>query len=570
MNSRTSAQDVTYCDLCKRALIKMHCETCFINLCTACVGVHMEADELFDHNIVKFHSKKSSSLYPSCASHDKELCAMYCNHCEIPVCLSCLTTDQHLGHRLSKVSQVLEEKKSQAFKDQSELSQTIYPTYQHIASDIQDIITQSKDGYEDLTKAITEHGEDLHQEINKLINTLKTKVNGMKEKQMRSLQKHLDEVNKKLSDIKDEIHLFGNVLDSNDISKLTSVEGNVDKFKKLPDKIVPSLPKFTPKKPPEDKFSELFGNVSSFSFSSRESKYNFRTKKKSPPAESFPQVVQQPDEPEVIATISTDYKHVKNVACLSDDSFWVCGDDDIMKLFNVEKDTPPKSIKTISGNTPASITVTPTGDFVFTDYMDKTVNILKNEKIKTVIRLNSWIPRGVCGTPSGDLLVTMVSEDKTQSKVVRYSGFKEKQSIQYDVKGQPLYQCAAYITINRNKDVCVSDLGTRSIVVVNEAGKQRFKYTGKSHTQRNKPFYPQGITTDSQSRILIADSRNSCIDIVNKNGEFLRYIDCELKCPWGICTDENNYLFVAEYRGKKVKKVKYQHCTNENDRGTML
>lgn len=71
MNSRTSAQDVTYCDLCKRALIKMHCETCFINLCTACVGVHMEADELFDHNIVKFHSKKSSSLYPSCASHDK-------------------------------------------------------------------------------------------------------------------------------------------------------------------------------------------------------------------------------------------------------------------------------------------------------------------------------------------------------------------------------------------------------------------------------------------------------------------------------------------------------------------
>lgn len=380
----------------------------------------------------------------------------------------------------------------------------------------------------------------------------------MKEKQMQSLQKHLDEVTKKLSDIKNEIHLFGNVLDSDDISKLKSVEGSVDKFKKLPDKIVPSLPKFTPKKPPEDKFSELFGNVSSFSFSSRESEYNFTTKKKSHPAESFPQVVQQPNEPEVIATISTDFKHVKNVACLSDDSFWVSGDDDIMKLFNVEKDSPLKSIKTISGNTPASITVTPTGEFVFTDYMDKTVNVMKNEKIETVIRLNGWIPRGVCGTPSGDLLVNMVSEDKKQSKVVRYSGFKEKQSIQYDDKGQPLYQCATYITINRNKDVCVSDQGARSIIVVNESGNQRFQYTGKSHTKRNKPFYPQGITTDSQSRILIADSKNSCIDILDKNGEFLRYIDCELKCPWGICTDKDDYLFVAEYRGKKVKKIKYQ------------
>lgn len=241
------------------------------------------------------------------------------------------------------------------------------------------------------------------------------------------------------------------------------------------------------------------------------------------------------------------------MACLSDDSFWVCGDDDIMKLFNVEKDSPLKSIKTLSGNIPASITVTPTGDFVFTDYMDKTVNVMKNEKIETVIRLNGWIPRGVCGTPSGDLLVTMVSEDRKQSKVVRNSGFKEKQSIQYDDKGQPLYKCAAYTTINRNKDVCVSDQGARSIVVVNEAGNLRFQYTGKSHIQRNKPFYPRGITTDSQSRILIADSRNSCIDIIDKDREFLRYIDCELQCPWGICTDKNDNLFVAEYRGKKVK-----------------
>uniref|UniRef100_K1PME2 Tripartite motif-containing protein 2 n=1 Tax=Magallana gigas TaxID=29159 RepID=K1PME2_MAGGI len=570
MDPRRSAQEAVYCDLCETAFVQMHCDTCLVNLCTACVGEHMASDDLFDHKVVKFRSMNSNPLYPGCASHDKELCAMYCNHCEIPVCLSCLAMDQHLGHKLSKVSQVLEEKKLQVAKQQSELNQTIYPTYQHIASDIQDEITKLEKGYGNLLTAIREHGEDWYTQVDRIIKRHKTKAKEMKANQMQTLQKHLDEVNKKLSDIKDELHLFDYVLESNDISKLKSVEGNVDKYKKLPDKIVPSLPKFTPKKTSQDKLCDLFGNVSSFSFSSKESGYNFRTKKKSPPAESFPQVVQQPIEPEVVSTISTDYKHVKNVACLNSDSFWVCGDDDIMKLFNVEKDSPLKSIKTLSGNTPASITVTPSGDFVFADYKDKTVNILQNEKIETVIRLNSWIPHGVCGTPSGDLLVTMVSEDRKQSKVVRYSDSTEKQSFQYDVKGQPLYKCAAYITINRNKDVCVSDQGARLIIVVNEAGKQRFQYTGKSHTQRNKPFYPQGITTDSHSHILIADSRNGCIDIVDKNGEFLRYIDCELKCPWGICTDKNNNLFVAEYRGKKVKKVKYQQCTNENDRGTML
>lgn len=65
---------------------------------------------------------------------------------------------------------------------------------------------------------------------------------------MQILQKYLDEVNKKFSDIKDEIYLFDYVLELNDILKLKSVEGNVDKYKKFLDKIVLFLLKFIFKK----------------------------------------------------------------------------------------------------------------------------------------------------------------------------------------------------------------------------------------------------------------------------------------------------------------------------------
>lgn len=331
---RSSAQEAVYCDLCETAFVQMHCDTCNGNFCTACVGEHVASDEIFDHRVVKFRSMNSNPLYPDCASHDNELCATYCNQCEIPICLSCITMDLHPGHKLSKIPEVLEKKKSQVSKDKSELKQTIYPTYQHIASDIKDIIAQLENGYEDLTTAITEHGEDLHKEINKLIKGRKKKAKKMKAKQMQSLQKKLDEVNEKLSNIKDEIHLFDNVLDSNDISKLKSFEGNLEKYRKIPDKILPFLPKFTPRKVFEDTLCELFGNLSSFSYSSDESGYCFKTEEDFPVAEFSPQVVKLLDEPKIVATIKTDYILLKNVACLSGDRFWTCGNGNIMKLYS--------------------------------------------------------------------------------------------------------------------------------------------------------------------------------------------------------------------------------------------
>jgi tripartite motif-containing protein 2/3 len=106
-------------------------------------------------------------------------------------------------------------------------------------------------------------------------------------------------------------------------------------------------------------------------------------------------------------------------------------------------------------------------------------------------------------------------------------------------------------------DICVADYGASAVIVVNETGKLHFRYAGHSSSTKPKNFQPQGITTDSQSQILTADTNNHCIHILDQNGQFLRYIDnCDLKIPYGLCV-KKIYLFVADFGSGNVKKIKY-------------
>ncbi|XP_062619824.1 E3 ubiquitin-protein ligase TRIM71-like [Saccostrea cucullata] len=564
MDPRTSAQDVIRCDLCETAVVQMHCDTCLVNLCKACVGEHISTGETKDHEVVKFQDRKSTPLYPECKHHNKQQCTMYCKQCDVPVCTKCLTSDQHLGHKLSEILQIVEDKKNKIIKDQTELKEKIYPTYQDIASDVQNRVSQLKKEYGDLSTAITKHGEDWHREIDKLVKKLKAEVDKMKNTQLQTLQKHLDEINKKVSDIKDEINSAEMAIDTNDLSKLFSVTLKVHKYRNLPQKLTLSLPKFIPEKIHGEKLSKLFGTLSSSSWTSEEHGYSMKTTQKSPEAGSSPPVKQLLDEPETVTTIDTEYGQLYNVACLSDKEIWTTENDNTMKLYSINQGSLLKSIITKSGGWLSDIAVTKSGDLVYTDHIDRTVNIVKNEKIEEVIRLQNWRPRGVCSTSSGDLLVIMESLRKP-AKVVRYSGSTEKQTIQFDDKGKSLYSSASYryityyIAENRNLDICVSDGGAKAVVVVNQAGKLRFKYTGHTPVPKNETFNPVGITTDSQSHILTADDNNDCVHIIDQDGQFLCYIECGLSKPYGLCIDTIDNLFVAQWRSSQVKKIKYMY-----------
>ncbi|XP_062616962.1 uncharacterized protein LOC134278678 [Saccostrea cucullata] len=151
----------------------------------------------------------------------------------------------------------------------------------------------------------------------------------------------------------------------------------------------------------------------------------------------------------------------------------------------------------------------------------------------------------------------MNSDGDKQSKVVRYFSSTVKQVLQFDDKCKRLYLSGRFITENKNLDICVSDQGANAVVVVSQAGKLRFRYTGHTPALKVEQFNPVGITTDNQRNILTTDYYNDCVHIIDHDGQFLRYIDCGLSQPLGLCTDANDNLFVAQYRKRQVKKIKY-------------
>ncbi|XP_052681607.1 tripartite motif-containing protein 3-like [Crassostrea angulata] len=549
MDPHRSAQDVLRCDLCETSVPPMYCDICHIHLCKACVGEHL-SEFTKEHKIVPFEKRRSTA---KCPNHSSKICELYCEQCDIPICVQCTSSTEHQGHTFVYVVKIREKQRSLLQKDLQELEKLIFPKYQEIASNIPVQKVNFNKTSQKIASNISKHGEEMHREIDVIIKRLKSDLDEMDSKYLTVLNKHEDDIKHMLSDITQTIADLRKLVYSDDVGLVSAYKSRNAEFRRLPPKLTVVLPSFSPQRIDKHQLFEHFGSLSELSIETEEHNYTLGTEH-SPPERYLIAV------PQIVTEINTDYKYAATVSCMSDEDIWIQGNSKILRLYNLQRGLL-KAMKTKSGNRADDIAVTGNGDLVYTDKTNRTVNKVKNKEIETVITLQGWKPCGVCSTSSGDILVAMSKDDwKTPSKVVRYSDFTEKQSIQYNENGQALFSSgdfSKYISENRNLDICVSDWGARAVVVVNQAGKFRFTYTGLPSSTKN-PFDPYGITTDSQSHILIADLDNHCIHIVDRDGQFLQFIDnCHLEKPVGLCVDTRDNLFVADTKTCKVKKIQY-------------
>ncbi|XP_062602486.1 uncharacterized protein LOC134264206 [Saccostrea cucullata] len=554
MDLQRNAQTVIQCDLCETAGVQMLCDVCNVNLCINCIGKHV-SDGYDKHNVVPFKVQKSTLIFPRCTIHPIKSCELQCKDCNIPICSFCSESKQHEEHELLPLLEMFAAKKEFIENEEKELKNYVSSTYRTRVIEIEAEMTRIHGDYEKLCEFVTERGKQWHRMIEKITKEMLDEINEMKSRHQSILKQHLEEIKMIQSLIDQTLLNINEIKESNDVAVAVEYTSRVKEFNKFPPKIQIFLPTFSPQYIDAGLVHKLFGSLTPL-LAKREAE-SYRLLNPEATAKALL------EESKLISSINTASTNLRSVTCLKEEEFWTCSRvSGLIQCFSTQG-LLESSVKTKSRESPNDIALTSEGDLLYTDWKTKTVNKVKNKKIKEMIRVQGWIPNNLCVTSSGDLLVTMYSDDKTtQSKVVRYSDSTEKDTIQFDDEGKPLYsgnKLSKYINENRNLDICVADYGAGAVVVVNQAGKLMFRYTGHSSTIKIDPFKPRGITTNNHYQILTADYENHCIHILSQDGHFLGYVD-DVTTPYGLCVNESDYLFVAEdYTGDvlKIKYVKY-------------
>ncbi|XP_078341868.1 uncharacterized protein LOC144627840 [Crassostrea virginica] len=528
MDLQYSLQDVIRCDLCENPVPPKHCELCHKHLCEACVGKHL-SDQSKEHYIVPFKLRGFSN---KCTKHSI-METQFCIECNIPVCFVCIFSVEHEEHKTEDIVKLFETKIELMQKDLQDLEKSIYPNYRKAAINIPvqraDVNKRSKE----MTTALDNQREALHTEIDTITQEMKSEINDMDAQHIAAINRQEYAINQKITEITQVIQDLKMLLDTRDVCLVSKYKSRTEEFRSFPAQFQVTLPTFSPHEINREQIHQQIGFLSKYLL----------------------------DKPRFITDIQTEYRGLRGVSCQSDSELWTFGCDDKLRLYNLQGKLL-RFVQTKSGNMPRDIAVTRSGDLLYTDYKDSSINIVRGTKVKRMITLSGWKPYGLCCAFSDDLLVIMTSDDNMQTKVVCYSGSTETQSIQWDDQGKPLYTSGLnynikYLSENRNLDICVADNVAGAVVVVSAVGKFRFRYTGPISSTRES-FDPVGITTDNKANILTSDCHNDRIHIIDQDGHFLRYIDnCGLQLPYGLCVDSIDNLLVAQFYTGKVNKIQY-------------
>lgn len=557
------AQEVITCELCENST-KQFCNSCQVRLCVDCVSKHVNMVTSLPHDIVLFQNRKLQLTFDECQIHLDEKCLLHCRTCDIPVCVMCIV-GPHKTHSLERAAEIFEGKKREIEKDnetiKTDFIETLKKKSEFVEKQIQTMFTK----YSSLEDEIEKERKTWHRGVDTIFDRVDTVVYSQREKDVALLVTHQDIINNAISDFENKLRQNVDLLKSTKVSAVNSYTSNLITKKQTHADVYANIPVLKKNSKDDDGLSIEIGG----------SKYCLTQTLMNSSLIQRP--LQTPSktlltEVEMISSISTKLKDLRSVACVGTDEAWISSQDcvnEIMRYnisgFLLKMDMRKCVVTDITVNRLLK-------ELIFTDGASKTINVFNNLGVERLAKISKgWYPKGVCLMSSGDILVSLESTDEMHNKIVQYRDGVVTAEIYKDTNGKCIYKAGKhmlYVAENNNGDICASDQNAGQVVVVTNFGEVRFRYDGKAAKRaesfslfkigKRKAFDPQDIVTDCVGYIIVADSENHCIHVLDQNGQFLKCLDGPgMVNPGGLCIDEVGRLWVASKTSGDVKILKY-------------
>lgn len=194
--------------------------------------------------------------------HLQKNCEFMCKNCENNlVCSSCMASEQHRGHIFIDVSILYKEKKTLIENDFKKLENLAFSMHDAFALDFKTKLANLDGIYEKLTAEITRHGEQLHSEIDIIINLMKTVTSEMKTKHRNTLQIHLYGIKQQQDSMKKDVLALRDIMKSNEVSKTIEYKPLDARFSERPNMVFETLPTFKSEPIDRARLLALFGEI---------------------------------------------------------------------------------------------------------------------------------------------------------------------------------------------------------------------------------------------------------------------------------------------------------------------
>ncbi|XP_062599425.1 tripartite motif-containing protein 3-like [Saccostrea cucullata] len=544
----SQAQELITCDLCVKP-VQQFCNSCQVGLCEDCINKHVKSLKSMKHDIVPFTKRTVQLVFPQCTSHSHQRCEAHCQQCDVPVCIKCLT-GQHRGHMIEDMADVIT-KVREKVKRETEQIEAIIPQNREKDTEAENKISKSMVHFVQLEKQAKNQRKQWHLEVDNIFNKMEFLIQSLTDHYISTLKSSQSKLRSQNSSMIQTVQVNKEILKSNKVSDVNNYQSKLKEYRNIP-----QIPNLTL---PSLQMNTVQGIELSIELREYKAILTQTSLSSLTDEVSFLSVKELLEEARVIANIPTNVKNLYKVACVGSDKAWVSGRDKMivcMDIHGAVQDTVTSTCKDL----PSDITVTRKEELIYSDTGKRTVNIVRDGKTETLITApRGWHPMGLCCTRSGDILVSMGTTDYSHRKIVRYQGQRVTQEIEKDEHGDPIYQGGEYTVFveNNNGDIVASDRNADTVVVVDRAGKVRFRYNNKPPGGKES-FCPSQMVTDSMGHIIVADQFNNCLHILDQNGQFLRCVDnCGLEYPMGLSVDIEGRLWVGLFDSGEMKVIEY-------------